>query len=298
MRLSAEILSLAEQRPNPLGEREIVLRGLAIPAIEHLGATRDAYDAIDFTDNRIARLENFPRLQRLSSLSLSGNVVEGVDAKNLAKNVPNLETLVLTNNRINGLHEIANIGRGCPKLQFLSLVGNPVTRRQHYRLFVIIKIPTLKVLDFCKVKQSERDKAKRLAASAAGAALEGDVKIEAREAAKTFVPGEGRSAEESFITNFTPQQKAQIREMVANASSPAEIEQIEAAVKRGELPAGLKTEPPAASNEPASVSPTSESSDTIDNSTSKRKSVEETENETSAEQNDATVSKRNRISNQ
>eukprot|EP00339_Tiarina_fusa_P003991 CAMPEP_0117057576 /NCGR_PEP_ID=MMETSP0472-20121206/39997_1 /TAXON_ID=693140 ORGANISM="Tiarina fusus, Strain LIS" /NCGR_SAMPLE_ID=MMETSP0472 /ASSEMBLY_ACC=CAM_ASM_000603 /LENGTH=104 /DNA_ID=CAMNT_0004774565 /DNA_START=38 /DNA_END=352 /DNA_ORIENTATION=- len=90
MRLSAELLGSSEQRTNPLGEREIVLRGLAIPAIEHLGVTRDAFDAMDFSDNRLGRLDNFPRLHRLSSLKLSGNVVTSVDSKNLSKNVPNL----------------------------------------------------------------------------------------------------------------------------------------------------------------------------------------------------------------
>jgi len=127
MRLSADIISQAEQRSNPLGEREIVLRGLAIPSIEHLGATRDLFDTIDFADNRISRLENFPRLLRLSSLFLSGNSIESIDAKNLKKNVPNITNLVLTDNRIEGLHEIGNIAEGCAKLEFLTLTGNPVT---------------------------------------------------------------------------------------------------------------------------------------------------------------------------
>lgn len=107
-------------------------------------------------------------------------------------------------------------------------------------------MPSLKVLDFVKVKDAEREKAKRLAMSAAGAALESDVRLEARNAAaaasssssgaKTFVPGEGRSAEESFTTQFTKEQKEQIRKMVAEASSPEEIERIEASVKRGVFP--------------------------------------------------------------
>lgn len=84
-----------------------------------------------------------------------------------------------------------------------------------------------------KIKQSERGKAERLAQSAAGAALESDSKI---EAGKSFVPGEGRSAEESFATSFTPKQKEQIRQLVANAKSPGEIEQIEASVQRGVFP--------------------------------------------------------------
>ena len=84
--------------------------------------------------------------------------------------------------------------------------------------------------------KSERERAERLANSAAGAALESDVQQEAKSATKTFVPGEGESAEESFVTNFTPEQKEMIRQMVANAKSPAEIDEIERSVRRGIFP--------------------------------------------------------------
>ena len=108
-------------------------------------------------------------------------------------------------------------------------------------MYAIKKIPTLRVLDFARITKTERDRAERLANSAAGAALESDVQGEARQnggldSAKTFVPGEGRSAEESFVTNFTPQQKDQIRQMIANAKSPAEIEEIERSVRKGVFP--------------------------------------------------------------
>lgn len=73
-----------------------------------------------------------------------------------------------------------------------------------------------------------------MANSAAGAALAKDVSQEATS--NTFVPGEGKSAEESFVTNFTKEQKEQIRRMVAEAESPAEIEEIERSVKRGIFP--------------------------------------------------------------
>lgn len=127
--MSAELIGSSEQRTNPLGEREIVLRGLAIPAIEHLAVTRDAFDAIDLTDNRIGRLENFPRLNRLSSLDLAGNVVESLDASNLSKNVPNLTHINLSYNQISSLFEISQLGKACTKLEFLSLNGNPVTSK-------------------------------------------------------------------------------------------------------------------------------------------------------------------------
>jgi U2 small nuclear ribonucleoprotein A' len=133
MRLSAELLNSAEQRPNPLGERELILRGRGIPAVENLGVTRDAFDTIDFTDNRLTRLENFPRLLRLTSLILAGNVVEAIDVNNINTNIPNITSLSLDNNRISTLHQVSNIGKAFPKLTFLSLLGNPVTSK--YCLF-------------------------------------------------------------------------------------------------------------------------------------------------------------------
>lgn len=110
-----------------------------------------------------------------------------------------------------------------------------------------------------KIKDAERSKAQRLAMSSAGAALEGDVQIEAREAAaadaasnansnddkngnvKTFTPGQGQSAKESFVVNFTKEQKAEIKNMILNARSPAEIEKIEESVRRGEFPSFAAT---------------------------------------------------------
>ena len=141
MRLTAELITSSEQRTNPLGEREIILRGFAIPVIEHLGVTRDAFDAMDLTDNRLSRLENFPRLLRLSSLSLSGNVIETVDSSNMSKNLPNLKHLDISYNHISTLLEVSNLGKAYnvddektkvengPKkgtLEVLNLHGNPV----------------------------------------------------------------------------------------------------------------------------------------------------------------------------
>lgn len=142
----------------------------------------------------------------------------------------------------------------CPIFSFW--LRNNISGRQHYRLYTIHKIPTLKILDFQKVKQSERERANRLASSAAGAAMEADARLEARVAAaaapddsvtaskaftgedgvNTFEPGEGKNAEESFATQFTIEEKAKIREMVANAASADEIDRIESLVKKGIFP--------------------------------------------------------------
>ena len=129
MRLTAELVQQAEQRTNPLGDRELLLRGYGIPMLENLSVTRDMYDCIDLSDNRITTLSNFPRLLRCHTLLLGDNLIDHVDATNVSRNAPSLKALVLTNNKIQGLHEIENLGKACPNLDFLILTGNPVCRK-------------------------------------------------------------------------------------------------------------------------------------------------------------------------
>lgn len=77
--------------------------------------------------------------------------------------------------------------------------------------------------------------------------MEKDVQMEG-EKTKTFVPGQGQSAEESFATSFTAEQKEAIRNMVANAKTPQEIEAIELSVQRGIFPGGTTNGGAAAEN--------------------------------------------------
>ena len=110
-----------------------------------------------------------------------------------------------------------------------------ITGRQHYRLYTIHNIPSLKCLDFAKVKKNERDQAARLANSAAGAALESDLQS---ATVKTFTPGESEDGA-SVVTLFTVAEKEAIRNLLSNAVSMKEVEEIENAVKRGVLPQQL-----------------------------------------------------------
>jgi hypothetical protein len=116
------------------------------------------------------------------------------------------------------------------------------TERQYYRLYTIHSIPSLKCLDYLKVKKAERLQAERLAHSAAGAALESDVQQQQQQSSssnsntvKTFTPGESADGS-TVVTLFTAAEKEAIRHLLANAASVAEVEEIENAVQRGVLP--------------------------------------------------------------
>ncbi|CAA0829656.1 U2 small nuclear ribonucleoprotein A [Striga hermonthica] len=112
---------------------------------------KDQFDTIDLSDNEIVKLENFPSLNRLGTLFLNNNIITRINP-NLGEFLPKLHTLVLTNNRLTNLVEIDPLA-SLPKLQFLSLLDNNITKKPNYQLYVIHKLKSLRVLDFRKVKQ-------------------------------------------------------------------------------------------------------------------------------------------------
>lgn len=97
-----------------------------------------------------------------------------------------MESLILTGNQIADLGDIDPLV-SLEKLTTLSLMHNPITAKQHYRLYVIYRLPQLKLLDFRKIKMKERDEAKTLFKSKKGKEMQKEIS----KRAKTFIPGGG-----------------------------------------------------------------------------------------------------------
>lgn len=129
VRISPDVLASAEQRINPLQERELVLSGLGIAVIENMGVVTDSFDCYDLSNNRIGRLENFAFAPRVSSLMLANNHVSDIHVRNVSKNLPNIKMLGLHGNAISTLAQIKVIAQAFSKLEFLDLTANPVTRK-------------------------------------------------------------------------------------------------------------------------------------------------------------------------
>ncbi|XP_047941627.1 U2 small nuclear ribonucleoprotein A' [Salvia hispanica] len=235
VRLTADLIWKSPHFFNAVRERELDLRGNKIAVIENVGATEDQFDTVDLSDNEIVKLENFPLMNRLGTLLLNNNRITRI-TPNLGEFLPKLHTLVLTNNRLTNLAEIDPLA-SLPKLQFLSLLDNSITKKPNYRLYVIHKLKSLRVLDFKKVKQKERAEAKILFASEEA---EEEVK---RESAKV-VPAETLSTQESAREQQTskpaaptPEQILAIKAAIVNSQTLEEVARLEQALKSGQLPA-------------------------------------------------------------
>ncbi|MCL7021899.1 hypothetical protein MKW94_028913 [Papaver nudicaule] len=223
---------------NAVADRELDLRGNKIAVIENLGATEDQFDTIDLSDNEIVKLENFPHLKRLGTLIINNNRITRI-SPDLGEFLPKLHTLVLTNNRLVNLVEIDPLA-SLPKLQFLSLMDNNITKKPNYRLYVIYKLKQVRVLDYKKVKLKEREEAKLMFSSK-------EAEEEAKkESAQTFVPGEVPGVTETSenekvpkVVAPTPEQIIAIKAAIVNAQTLEEVARLEQALKSGQVPSGL-----------------------------------------------------------
>ncbi|KDO21470.1 hypothetical protein SPRG_12513 [Saprolegnia parasitica CBS 223.65] len=230
MRLTAEVILNARAHINPLRERELDLRGYKIPVIESLGATKDGFDCLDFSDNEIKKLENFPRLRRVRMLLFHNNKIARIQ-ENLVEALPNLSVLLMTNNSLANLTDIDAL-RCFDKLDTLSLIGNPVTRKTYYREYVIHTLPQVRVLDFKKIRPVERTEAARLFNSLAGKKI-----------------ADGEAAPEPTPSSPPRPSVTELQAAIVNATSLAEVERLEEQVKEALSP------PPASPPQETAPSP-------------------------------------------
>ena len=229
MKITADVVAHAPVVYNPLGDRELRLRGLKIPHIRNLGVTMDQFDAIDLSSNEVQTLGNFPKQLRLQSVMLNDNNISRIEGAEMAAALPNLKRLMLSGNRIARLDDIDELAH-LSSLEFLSLEENPVTMLQGYRAYVVARMPQLRVLDFAKISEAERAGAcmpptSSEQSSSQGARTGGTISGAA--------PAQGGGSEESKLT------EAQIKALkvaATNAKTKEELMILMKALETGVLP--------------------------------------------------------------
>lgn len=97
---------------------------------------------------------NLPLLKRLRTLLLANNRISAISTS-LHLSAPNLTTLVLSNNALVELGDLEPL-KDLKHLEYLSLQGNPVAERKYYREWLAWRIPSLRVLDYQRVRDKVR----------------------------------------------------------------------------------------------------------------------------------------------
>ncbi|KAF8534275.1 leucine-rich repeat-domain-containing protein [Trichophaea hybrida] len=231
MRLTTELLSAAPSFLNPINDRELDLRGHKIPTIENLGIA-GAQDGIDFTDNDIQQFGNFPLSERLQTLLLARNRISTIQPT-LAISIPNLAVLVMTANNLSELVDLAPLGQ-FKRLIHLSLLENPVTRKDHYRHWVIWKCPTIRFLDYQKVKDAERERAMELF----GTEMEPTdlaTKILGIKSRTFDLSESAGSGKKEYTVRLTEAEKITVEEKIRAAKSLDAIARLERELKQGHM---------------------------------------------------------------
>ncbi|KAL8941552.1 MAG: hypothetical protein Q9216_002184 [Gyalolechia sp. 2 TL-2023] len=193
--------------------------GHKIPAIENLGVAKD-HDAIDFTDNDINSISNFPLSPRLHTLLLARNRINSIQPT-ISKSIPNLKTLILTSNNVAELADLDAL-RHFPRLTHLSLLENPVTRKE--------------------VKDAERLKATELFGTAKEPSALAS-KIMGIKSRTFDIPGASASGtngaqpgDKNYRVKLTEKEKKRVESLIRNAKSLQEITRLEKELNEGRIP--------------------------------------------------------------
>lgn len=218
--LTPKIVADAPRYLNGIKQREILLRGHQAVKIEHLGIVQNLVQSIDLSDNLIEHLGNFPRLTRTVSLLVTNNRIRTIDPQ-LGTKLPLLQSLSLSHNRIDSLAELRALLL-LPKLEYFALDNNPISQHPYYRLYILWLAPQIRVLDFERVRDSERDQAKKLFGTLADP-TELVASVEGKESTKMEAP--------KVATKLSEEEKQELRNKLASATTLAEIDEIEALLR-------------------------------------------------------------------
>lgn len=193
-------------------------------------------------------------------LLLARNRINHIHPK-LAASIPNLTTLVLTSNNLGELADLDPLG-DLSSLTHLVLMENPITRKevrylfegglplylfssdariQHYRLWVIWRIPNVRFLDYRKVKDAERAQAKELFGTreeptALASKIMG-IKSRTFDVPST-TPGQLAPADKAIRVKLTDKERKKVEKMIREAKSLQEITRLERELNEGRIPGG------------------------------------------------------------
>ncbi|SCU98939.1 LAFA_0G20978g1_1 [Lachancea sp. 'fantastica'] len=208
-------------------EMTVVLRDLqlendneAMPAVirKYLPS---ATQILDLTNNDLTAIPDLRAKTSITTLLLSRNRIHGIDGSSLPRH---LRSLVLANNGISKLGDLQGLRKSPRTLRNLVLRGNQVCYLENYRLYTLSLVPQLQTLDFSKISDDERQKARLF--KSADLSKETGVNQQADQRAKTPRDKDGEVMS-VVLEKMDTDVREKLKEQLANAATLEEMERIE-----------------------------------------------------------------------
>jgi U2 small nuclear ribonucleoprotein A' len=197
------------------------------------------HDAIDLTDNDIQVLGNFPLSPRITTLLIGRNRIANIHPS-MTKAIPNLTNLVLASNNLQELADL-DVLATFPRLTHLVLADNPVAKKENYRYWAVWKCPSVRFLDYAKVKQAERERGAELFGTAEEP-TDLALQIMAKKTTSFEASANGQPTSKLSRIKLTDKERTQLQERIKNATSLQEIIALEKELNEGRLPTGIQGE--------------------------------------------------------
>jgi U2 small nuclear ribonucleoprotein A' len=117
-----------------------------------------------------------------------------------------------------------------------------LTRLQNYREYILFRCPTVRFLDYRKVKLSERERARELFGTVSEPSALASKIMGIKS--KTFdVPSaNGVPGQKGMRVKLTEKERKRVEEMIRNAKSLQEIVRLERELNEGRVPVGARDE--------------------------------------------------------
>lgn len=112
-------------------------------------------------------------------------------------------------------------------LSNLCLLQNPVSAKPQYRQYIIHKLPQLRLLDFRKIKQKEREATAQFFKSREGKELLREIAKKAKIQAQSGMDDRNMLTEE---------ERSKIRDAISNATSLEEVQRLSKLLQAGHIP--------------------------------------------------------------
>lgn len=180
MRLTLTHLRRAPQFTNVLLQREVDLRGLGLSSLDEnaLVMLNNEFDVVNLTSNALTALEYFPTadanshkggcMDRVTTLIVHRNQIQKVSTVSCALALPNVTHFLADRNNFRAARDVLFL-RHWKKLEIVSLEDNPLWDSNPegfdastLRAFLVYLCPSLKLINYARVLQSDRDRTESL----------------------------------------------------------------------------------------------------------------------------------------